>query len=106
MSMWRRRYVDRAGNATERRLEPYQLVTTGKRWYLLAFDRDRDDWRSLRLDRMGDVRARGSTFVARDAPDAAAYVQRSISASPYRTLRGSAISHRSRLSHSTSHHHR
>ena len=48
-------YVDRAGNATERRLEPYQLVTTGKRWYLLAFDRDRDDWRSLRLDRMGDV---------------------------------------------------
>ena len=34
-------YVDRAGNATERRLEPYQLVTTGKRWYLLAFDRDR-----------------------------------------------------------------
>ena len=40
-------YVDRAGNATERRLEPYQLVTTGKRWYLLAFDRDREDWRSL-----------------------------------------------------------
>jgi predicted DNA-binding transcriptional regulator YafY len=77
-------YVDRAGNATARRLEPYQLVTTGKRWYLLAFDRDREDWRSLRLDRMHDVRARGTTFVARDAPDAAAYVQRSISASPYR----------------------
>src|SRR4029079_5087356 len=77
-------YVDRAGNATDRRLEPYQLVTTGKRWYLLAFDRDRDDWRSLRLDRMGDVHARCSTFAARDAPDAAAYVRRSISASPYR----------------------
>ena len=43
--------------ATERRLEPYQLVTTGRRWYLLAFDRDRQDWRSLRLDRMHDVRA-------------------------------------------------
>ena len=77
-------YVDRAGNATERRLEPYQLVTTGRRWYLLAFDRDRQDWRSLRLDRMGDVRALGTTFVARQAPDAAAYVQRSISISPYR----------------------
>lgn len=77
-------YVDRAGNATERRLEPYQLVTTGRRWYLLAFDRDRQDWRSLRLDRMGDVRALGTTFVARQAPDAAAYVQRSISVSPYR----------------------
>ncbi|RDH77003.1 YafY family transcriptional regulator [Mycolicibacterium moriokaense] len=77
-------YVDRAGSATDRRLEPYQLVTTGKRWYLLAFDRDRDDWRSLRLDRMTDVVAQGSTFVARDAPDAAAYVRRSISTSPYR----------------------
>ncbi len=77
-------YVDRAGNTTQRRLEPYQLVTTGKRWYLLAFDRDRQDWRSLRLDRMRDVRAHGSTFVARNAPDAAAYVRRSISASPYR----------------------
>lgn len=77
-------YVDRAGNATHRRLEPYQLVTTGRRWYLLAYDRDRQDWRSLRLDRMADVRALGSTFVARDAPDAAAYVRRSISSSPYR----------------------
>ena len=77
-------YVDRAGNTTERRLEPYQLVTTGRRWYLLAYDRDRQDWRSLRLDRMSDVRALGSTFVARDAPDAAAYVRRSISSSPYR----------------------
>jgi predicted DNA-binding transcriptional regulator YafY len=77
-------YVDRAGNPTQRRLEPYQLVTTGRRWYLLAYDRDRQDWRSLRLDRMADVRALGSTFVARDAPDAAAYVRRSISSSPYR----------------------
>lgn len=77
-------YVDRAGNSTQRRLEPYQLVTTGRRWYLLAYDRDRQDWRSLRLDRMASVRALGSTFVAREAPDAAEYVRRSISSSPYR----------------------
>ena len=77
-------YTDRAGDAAERRLEPYQLVTTGRRWYLMAFDRDRDDWRSLRLDRMADVRAVGSTFTPREAPDAAEYVRRSISASPYR----------------------
>ena len=77
-------YVDRDGNATERRLEPYQLVTTGRRWYLLCFDRDRDDWRSLRLDRMTDVIALGTTFVARAAPDAASYVRRAITASPYR----------------------
>lgn len=77
-------YVDIRGNATRRRLEPYQLVTTGRRWYLLAFDRDKQDWRSLRLDRMNDVRAQGSTFMPREAPDAAAYVRRSISSSPYR----------------------
>ncbi|WP_094287690.1 helix-turn-helix transcriptional regulator [Mycobacterium lehmannii] len=77
-------YVDIRGNATQRRIEPYQLVTTGRRWYLLAYDRDKQDWRSLRLDRMNDVRAQGSTFVPREAPDAAAYVRRSISSSPYR----------------------
>jgi predicted DNA-binding transcriptional regulator YafY len=77
-------YVDIRGNATQRRLEPYQLVTTGRRWYLLCYDRDRDDWRTLRLDRMADVRALGSTFKPRDAPDAASYVQRAITASVYR----------------------
>ncbi|MCV7025839.1 YafY family transcriptional regulator [Mycolicibacterium novocastrense] len=77
-------YVDIRGNATMRRVEPYQLVTTGRRWYLLTYDRDKQDWRSLRLDRMNDVRAQGSTFVPREAPDAAAYVRRSISSSPYR----------------------
>lgn len=77
-------YVDLHGNATQRRLEPYQLVTTGRRWYLLAYDRDKQDWRSLRLDRMADVRAVGSTFTPRQAPDAASYVRRSISSSPYR----------------------
>lgn len=77
-------YVDRAGTPSSRRLEPYQLVTTGRRWYLLAYDRDRDDWRSLRLDRMSQVRARGTTFAARPAPDAADYVGRAISAAPYR----------------------
>jgi predicted DNA-binding transcriptional regulator YafY len=77
-------YTDRAGTSTERRLEPYQLVTTGRRWYLLAYDRDRLDWRSLRLDRFVDIRALGSTFTPREAPDAATYVRRSISSSPYR----------------------
>lgn len=77
-------YVDRAGRATHRRLEPYQLVTTGRRWYLMAYDRDRQDWRSLRLDRMSEVRATGSVFTPRNAPDAAEFVGRSISAAPYR----------------------
>ena len=77
-------YTDRDGNPSRRRLEPYQLVTTGRRWYLLAHDRDRDDWRSLRLDRMGEVLAVGSTFAPRPAPDAREYVRHAISAAPYR----------------------
>lgn len=77
-------YTDRSGKATRRRLEPYQLVTTGRRWYLLAHDRDRTDWRSLRLDRMSTVRAMGSTFVPRPAPDAREYVRHSINTAPYR----------------------
>ena len=77
-------YVDIRGTGTARRVEPYQLVTTGRRWYLLCYDRDRQDWRTLRLDRMSDVRALGSTFTPREAPDAASYVRRAITASPYR----------------------
>lgn len=78
------RYTARDGTVTRRRLEPYQLVTTGRRWYLLAYDRDRADWRSLRLDRMTDIGAQGATFVTREAPDAATYVSQAISNSPYR----------------------
>ncbi|MHA7652063.1 helix-turn-helix transcriptional regulator [Mycobacterium sp. ML4] len=77
-------YTARDGACSRRRLEPYQLVTTGRRWYLLAHDRDRNDWRTLRLDRMSAVQASGSTFVRRPAPDAGDYVRRSISAAPYR----------------------
>ena len=77
-------YTDVRGNHTQRRLEPYQLVTTGRRWYLMAYDLDRDDWRTLRLDRMATVVARGTTFRPRDAPDAARFVGRAISAAPYR----------------------
>lgn len=69
--------------SSERRVEPYQLVATGRRWYLMAFDLDRDDWRSLRLDRMTRVRAGTWRFSPRESPDAAAYVQRSVTVSPY-----------------------
>lgn len=77
-------YTARDGIASRRRLEPYQLVTTGRRWYLLAYDRDRNDWRTLRLDRMSATRAAGSTFVPRPAPDAREFLRHAISAAPYR----------------------
>ena len=66
-----------------RRVEPYQLVATGRRWYLLAFDLDRDDWRTFRLDRMTRGPRDHVPVRPREAPDAAAYVQRSVTVSPY-----------------------
>jgi predicted DNA-binding transcriptional regulator YafY len=66
-----------------RRVEPYRLVTSGQRWYLLAYDLDRDDWRSFRVDRMADVSARTWRFRPRAAPDAAAYVQEGVASRVY-----------------------
>ncbi len=68
---------------SERRVEPYRLVATGRRWYLLAFDLDRDDWRTFRLDRISAAAGRGWRFRPREAPDAADYVRRAITQAPY-----------------------
>lgn len=67
----------------ERRAEPYRLVSAGRRWYLMAYDLDRDDWRTFRLDRIGAVHATGFRFTRREAPDAAGFVQAAISQNPY-----------------------
>jgi predicted DNA-binding transcriptional regulator YafY len=61
-----------------RRVEPYRLVASDRRWYLLAYDLDRDDWRSFRVDRMADVSPRSWRFRPRAAPDAATYVQEGV----------------------------
>ncbi|MFE5670201.1 helix-turn-helix transcriptional regulator [Agromyces sp. NPDC056523] len=51
----RMRYTDASGAPSARSIEPHRLVPLGRRWYLLAWDRDRDDWRTFRLDRIADV---------------------------------------------------
>ena len=79
-------YVDRGGETTDRQAEPYRMVATGRRWYLLAWDLDRDDWRTFRLDRMRQVRATTWVFAPRDAPDAVEFVSRSVTQAPYRHL--------------------
>jgi predicted DNA-binding transcriptional regulator YafY len=66
-----------------RRVEPYRLVASDRRWYLLAYDLDRDDWRSFRVDRMTDVCARTWRFRPRAAPDAATYVQEGVASRVY-----------------------
>jgi predicted DNA-binding transcriptional regulator YafY len=76
------RYAGPRGEG-ERRVEPYRLVATGRRWYLLAHDLDRDDWRTFRLDRMTEPATSGWRFRLREAPDAADFVRRAIAVGPY-----------------------
>lgn len=72
-------YRTRDGASSRRRVEPYRLVASERQWYLLAFDRDRDDWRTFRADRMTDARARTWRFTQRAVPaEAATYVQESV----------------------------
>ncbi|WP_280353313.1 helix-turn-helix transcriptional regulator [Nocardia abscessus] len=73
-----------SGSRTRRRrVEPYRLVASDRRWYLLAYDLDRGDWRTFRVDRMTDVAARTWHFRPRAAPDAATYVQEGVACRVY-----------------------
>jgi predicted DNA-binding transcriptional regulator YafY len=80
------RYAGRDGGERERTVEPVRMVATSRRWYLMARDVDRDDWRTFRLDRMREVAATTWRFRAREHPDPVAYVQRSVTEAPYRYL--------------------
>jgi predicted DNA-binding transcriptional regulator YafY len=71
------------GTPVRRRVEPYRLVASDRRWYLLAYDLDRDDWRSFRLDRMTEVSVRTWRFRPRAAPDAATFVQEAVTSRVY-----------------------
>ena len=70
------RYRANDGAETRRRAEPLRLVATGRRWYLVAYDLDRADWRVFRADRVRDAQATGGRATPRKPPatDLAAYV--------------------------------
>jgi predicted DNA-binding transcriptional regulator YafY len=75
----------RDGLPQRRSVEPHRLVSAGRRWYLLAWDTTRADWRTFRLDRVRRVAATQIHFTPRQPPhDAAALVSRSVASSPYR----------------------
>jgi predicted DNA-binding transcriptional regulator YafY len=76
-------YVDIRGTSTRRRAEPYRLVATGSRWYLVAYDLDREAWRTFRLDRLEGVRATTMRFAPREHPPAVELVRRAISVAAY-----------------------
>ena len=73
-------YRRRDGETSRRLVEPHQLVTAGRRWYLVAWDQHRHDWRTFRLDRLSAARLAGCRFASRDIPggDATSFVASSL----------------------------
>jgi predicted DNA-binding transcriptional regulator YafY len=59
-------------------------VSLGRRWYLVAWDLDRDDWRTFRVDRLSSPRTTGARYRPREIPggDAVAFVKAQIQARP------------------------
>jgi predicted DNA-binding transcriptional regulator YafY len=61
-------YRSHSGTASRRYVEPYRLVNDRRRWYLLAWDTDREDWRLFRMDRVGPRTPTGPRFTPRPLP--------------------------------------
>ncbi|MFH8839743.1 helix-turn-helix transcriptional regulator [Streptomyces sp. NPDC017868] len=80
-------YRDHGGTVSRRVVEPHRLVCTERRWYLVAWDLDRGDWRTFRVDRLEPTPPHGPRFPPREPPaeDLAAYVARGVSGAAYAT---------------------
>ncbi|MHA5051629.1 helix-turn-helix transcriptional regulator [Streptomyces sp. SD15] len=78
-------YRDHDGSPSRRTVEPHRLVCTERRWYLVAWDVDRDDWRTFRVDRITPRPPHGPRFTPRTPPaeDLAAYVSKGVSTRAY-----------------------
>lgn len=77
-------YRSHAGDPSQRHVQPTRLANYGRRWYLIAWDIDRSDWRSFRVDRMDKARATGGSFVPRPVPaDVATRLERGIAYEPF-----------------------
>jgi predicted DNA-binding transcriptional regulator YafY len=79
-------YRTHRGANIRRDVEPYRLVVWGRRWYLLAWDVERADWRTFRVDRMNPRPPFGPRFTPRPLPadDISAYVSQRTSAAAWR----------------------
>jgi predicted DNA-binding transcriptional regulator YafY len=77
-------YTAQSGERTSRHVEPHRLVSLGRRWYLVAFDLTRQDWRSFRIDRLDSPRSTGMRFRPRELPatDAATFVRTALDSLP------------------------
>jgi predicted DNA-binding transcriptional regulator YafY len=61
-------YTAHSGAVSRRSVEPYRLVNDRRRWYLVAWDTDRDDWRTFRADRIRPRTPAGPRFTPRPLP--------------------------------------
>jgi predicted DNA-binding transcriptional regulator YafY len=79
-------YRSHEGRTSARTAEPHRLVHTGRRWYLIAWDLERADWRTYRMDRLAPRIPAGPRFTPREAPDLdlAAYLSRGVTTAAYR----------------------
>jgi predicted DNA-binding transcriptional regulator YafY len=79
-------YASRDGTPSRRHVEPLSLVNLGRRWYLVAWDCDRGDWRTFRIDRIDRPSPAATRFAPRTlpVPDAAAYVKQRLADAPQR----------------------
>lgn len=62
-------YRGHTGTETQRTVQPHRLVHNGRRWFLVAWDTDRDDWRTFRVDRMRLRSPAGPRFTPREVSD-------------------------------------
>jgi predicted DNA-binding transcriptional regulator YafY len=79
-------YRTHRGGESRREVEPYRLIAWGRRWYLLAWDVERGDWRTFRVDRITPRVPTGPRFVPRPLPaeDITAYLSGRVSAAAWR----------------------
>ncbi|MEJ7893641.1 MAG: YafY family protein [Solirubrobacteraceae bacterium] len=77
-------YRAQDGKRSRREVEPHSLVNLGRRWYLVAFDCGREDWRTFRVDRIDRPRGALKRFTPRELPaaDAATYVTSNLARAP------------------------
>ncbi|MEV0726547.1 YafY family protein [Micromonospora purpureochromogenes] len=87
-------YTSHNGAETLRDVEPDTLVNWGRHWYLVAWDTDKDDWRTFRVDRLRTRTPTGPRFAPREPPDGdvTAYLSRQLSTGPW-TVRATVTMH-------------
>jgi predicted DNA-binding transcriptional regulator YafY len=76
-------YRTHIGTTTDRSVEPLRIVHTGRRWYLVARDRDRQAWRTFRVDRITNPERTGARYRFDNPPDPIALVAEGTGVAPW-----------------------